>query len=256
MKRVFLLLTIGMVSFSLAQIAFLYVDPETTYAQPGDSFSINFEIADVESLYAWQIYLWWDISVLHLKRVEEGPFLSENGTKTTFFLTSYDDTVNGYMLFGATLLGAVPSTSGSGTLAYGYFSVKQLGSTPIAFITSDTYLLDPDINQIPYTKQDGFFTTDFPGIEEKKVVDAGMLNCNVISPLINLLEFNYYVPAQGVVKASLYDISGKVAKILFERFETKGWHKVREPLGFPHGVYFLRLESVKGSLTKKIVVLN
>jgi hypothetical protein len=258
MKRLFLLLTMGMMSFSLAQTAFLYVEPETTIAQPGDSFSINFEIADVESLYGWQIYLSWDPSVLHLKRVAEGPFLSENWTKTTFFLTSYDDTASGYMLFAAVLLGQVPSTSGSGTLGYGYFSVKQFGSSSLTLVlegTWRTYLLDPDGNEIPFTKRDGFFTTGNPGIEEE-IINTELTLGKFINPLTNLLEFDYFVPEPGFVRASLYDISGKVVKTIFKKSETEGWHKMKVPLSLPHGVYFLRLESVKGSLTKKIVVLN
>lgn len=258
MKRIFLLLTIGVVSFSLAQTAFLYVEPETTIALPGDSFSINFEIADVESLYAWQICLSWDPSVLHLKRVQEGPFLSENWTKPTIFVTNYDDTTSGYMLFGDCLLGQVPSTSGSGTLAYGYFSVKQFGSSPLTLVlegTWRTYLLDRNMNEIPFTKQDGFFTTGNPGIVEE-AINTELILGKFINPLTNLLEFDYFVREPGFVKASLYDVSGKVVKSIFKKFKTEGWHKVKVPLSPPHGVYFFRLEIAKGSLTKKIVVFN
>lgn len=256
MKRLFILLIVGMVSLSVAQTAFLYIDPETTYAQPGDTFSINFDIADVENLCGWQIYLSWDPSVLHLKRVAEGPFLSENGQKPTFFVTSYDDTANGYMLFGDVLLGQVPPTSGRGTLSYGYFSVKQPGSSPLIYITEGTwrtYLLDPDINEIPFTKQDGFFTTE-TGITEK-VTNAAPCFSKLVTPSVNFLEFDYFVPEPVFVKAALYDISGRMVKTLFEKFEGKGWHKAKVAIGLPYGIYFLRLATRCGEIIKKVVFI-
>lgn len=259
MKKLVLLLTIGVMSLTLAQTTFLCVEPETTIAQPGDSFRINFDIADVESLFGWQIYLHWDPSVLHLKRVEEGPFLSENGQKPTIFTADYDDTTNGYVLFLAILMSITePPTSGSGTLAYGFFSVKQNGSSPLNFILDGmpkTYLIDNNGNQIPFTKRDGYFTTG-AGIEEKieGIPELGIYNLRSI--LSHFLEFNYFLRESRNLKLDLYDITGKRVKTFFKGMMNSGWHEVKEPLELPCGIYFLRFEADNELLMRKIIVVH
>jgi hypothetical protein len=262
----FLLLTAGMMSSVLAQNAFLYVEPETTIAQPGDSFSINFDIADVESLYLWQIYLSWDAAVLHLKRVEEGPFLSMNGQKTTFFVTNYDDTSNGYVLFGATLIGSPPPTSGSGTLSYGYFSVKANGVSPLILETEGTwrtYLCDNNMNEIPFTKRDGFFTTEV-GLEEKNITRNLYFRFKEIfpNPFKKTAMISYHLSDISYITLEIYNNVGQLVRTLVKEKQNMGNYRVtwngKDNKGerIAAGIYFCQLQCGGEREIKKLIIIR
>ncbi len=237
----------------------LYIVPDTSSTPPGDSFQIDFSVKNVNDCYLWQIHLWWDASILHLKRVEEGPFLKQGGY-STIFVTNYDDTANGRVLFGCCRLGAVPGASGDGVLAYGHFSVKQSGETCLKMDTIiggwETYLRNSNAQQIPCEIINGYFKYPLVGVEESGENYTAHDWCRVMIPSINHLQFTYYLPQSGRVRAKLYNSSGRLVLNLFDRFESAGEHQIRLKSLSQSGVYFLHLQTKDRVLIRKVVVMD
>jgi hypothetical protein len=83
-------------------------------------------------------------------------------------------------------------------------------------------------------------------------------------PFSALMTVEYSLPADGWISLCVYDVSGKLVKVLGEGFETKGAHRVRwdgitdNGLKAPSGVYFCRLslEHSQEHSTRKILLLR
>lgn len=154
----------------------LYVDPSSSYAPVGESFSINISIFDVTKLHSWRFDLEWDANLLEVpddpttngtvEGITEGSFLNQNNT----FLTVSVSKMKNENTLSATcaLKGVDPydAPSGSGTLATVTFLVKAEGECPLHF--NFTRLLKyegipPDlIVEIPHISEDGYFDNRMP----------------------------------------------------------------------------------------------
>jgi len=140
----------------------IYIDPSEVLGQGrGSSFSVNINIADVQDLYSWEVILSWDKEILEVTNVVEGPFLSQGGQYTTYFVKKiYND--KGFVRIDCTIMGgdATTNADGSGTLATITFTVKTPGTTTLHF--NQTLLLTYYIEQIEHTSTDGLFYTYYP----------------------------------------------------------------------------------------------
>jgi hypothetical protein len=96
---------------------------------------------------------------------------------------------------------------------------------------------------------------------EKQVEPSGEgLRLSVQSPVRSRLIVRYFLPQSAIQnqksKVSLYDLSGRLVAMFDEGVKPFGWHELKAPLNRPSGVYFLRLEAGKSSLTRKFVLLR
>lgn len=114
----------------------LRVTPPTSFAQIDQNFTISIEATDIGDLYAWELKLAWNTSVLELVDILEGGFLKRGGT--TFF-TSAENATTGIIKVDCTLLGDLPGVDGSGTLVEFKFCAK--GSGVSALTLYDTIML-------------------------------------------------------------------------------------------------------------------
>ena len=121
----------------------VYVDPQAIERTVGQNVTVNLSIADVTNLYAWEVKLAYNATVLEHVRTTEGEFLREQDT--TFFTYNVNAT-EGYVLIDCTLLGNISGVNGKGTLAVLEFHVKQVGSCELD--PYDTKLLDPSEQMI------------------------------------------------------------------------------------------------------------
>jgi len=135
------------------------VDPSSVTANPGDSFTVNINVADVSGLYGWQFKLGFDSKILYANDVTEGPFLDQGGNA---FLAKTIDNFQGYVDVACAFLGIGFPVSGSGVLATINFSVLDTGESSLALY--DTTLLDSSIppQNIGHSTIDGFFYTTLP----------------------------------------------------------------------------------------------
>jgi hypothetical protein len=128
--------------------------PEEVIANPGDTFTVDINIAAVTDLYAWEIRLSWKPDLLDFVSVAKGPFLGQGGM--TFFASTVDQAA-GEALFGETLVGGIPGVSGSGLLATVTFRAEEAGKCDLHF--AETALVDSTLTDIPHSAEDGAFAT-------------------------------------------------------------------------------------------------
>jgi len=152
------------------------VDPEKSIVgSAGKDFSINITITEApfNMTWAWEFKLSWNASLLNITNINEGTFLSQDGTWATTFvnLTNQEE---GWVLASCTLFEdpiqqGQPLPSGNGTLATINFTVLDLGSCPLHL--SDTILLDYNIDPYTHTTQDGEFGVLLGDINGDGIVD-------------------------------------------------------------------------------------
>lgn len=139
------------VNIAESTVTAVSVVPQLISANLGQSFSINVTVSDVVDLYAWEIELSWNPSLLGTISVTEGSFLKSGGD--TFFIYSWNDT-QGHILIDCTLIGQIVGVSGSGVLVTVTFLVLGLGETPLDL--HDEVLLDHNETQIVCQVSDGY----------------------------------------------------------------------------------------------------
>ena len=121
-------------------------DPATVSFDPtqvselsaGEQFTVDVVIADISSLFGWQINVTFNPSVLNVVKIGEGPFL-KNVAKTMMPKT-IDNTL-GFVMAAAAFVPPNPpaGASGSGILANITFSVMSSGGSTLHFDQTLTY---------------------------------------------------------------------------------------------------------------------
>lgn len=165
----------------------IYVDPTIGTANPGETFSVNIKIANVEGLYDYEFRLKWEPDLLDVTSITEGPFLNAEDTYSTFFVAKEDFPSVGHLYVVCTLMGEprTAAASGSGTLATVEFLVEKKGFTSLRLY--GTLLEDYDRNKMPHTTEDGYFQHPFPeiSINPSSIVDPSLgpgntFNVNIV----------------------------------------------------------------------------
>lgn len=137
-----------------SSIATIYLDPQTSFGEIDQNFTIKINISDVVDLYGWEIRLKWNSTILDALAVTEGPFLKSGDN--TFFTYKVNNTL-GNVIVDCTLLGNVPGVSGSGTLATLQFYVETVGECPLDLY--DTILVNSAEQPIEHIAVDGYYYT-------------------------------------------------------------------------------------------------
>jgi len=104
------------------------VSPSTVTVSMGQNFSIDVSIDSVADLYAWELKLSWNPSLLDFVGAAKGPFLEAGGT--TYFTFALNATA-GYVIVDCTLLGMVRGVNGNGVLTTMTFYVRNAGESPL-----------------------------------------------------------------------------------------------------------------------------
>lgn len=137
------------------------VPSETTIGRIGGSLptpltTINVTVTNVTDLYAWQIKIYFDDSILQFENVT-GATIPKAGNvvndpynifwnKEIFPVSAVVmkdlKTNNYYVKFGSTLLGDVPGVNGSGVLCQLNFKGASTGTSYLNFAGKDTFLLN------------------------------------------------------------------------------------------------------------------
>lgn len=174
--KILLWMTLALIALNAASIkmctalpqTIVYVSPEVIIAAPGESFTVDIKIDNVDWLYGWEFYLRWDPDLLNVTEVAEGPFLNAEGAHKTYFIVKiYNEEpgpegYNGYTAVWCTLKAEPPTAAaeGGGTLASITFLAKQEGSTDLHLY--NTKLCDYYELEIPHTTKDGYFVFPSP----------------------------------------------------------------------------------------------
>ena len=111
----------------------LYLEPANLSLIPSQDFTVELKVTSITNLKGYSVTLSYDLTLISLQEVTEGPFLSTKGK--TFF---YSKEENGTILIDNALLGTDLSISGEGTLATLSFTCLKAGSTSIEFSLTKT----------------------------------------------------------------------------------------------------------------------
>ena len=137
------------------------IQPQGVFGQlPNDTFTVNITVSNVNDLYAWGVYLYYQSSILNGTSVVEGDFLGTPNTGQTYFIvTDFTDNYNatfGYLYVSGTRVGNVPGVSGSGTLATVTFTAVGYGDAVLHLANTALYdSAEPIGNAIPHIDVDG-----------------------------------------------------------------------------------------------------
>ena len=134
-------------------LARVYVDPQAVEEAVGQNFVVSLSVSDVANLYAWEVKLAYDHTILEFVNTVEGSFLG--GNDVTFFTYKVNDT-NAFILIDCTLLGNLSGVNGTGTLATIEFHVIQSGSCDLKLY--DTKFLDPSEQIIEHSANSSHFS--------------------------------------------------------------------------------------------------
>jgi hypothetical protein len=135
----------------------LSVEPNTVQEVTGQDFTVNVSVSKVADLYAWQIALSWNPSLLNVTSVTEGPMLKSSGN-STFFSPVVNNAAGNLSALCTRVLSfgsSVTGVSGNGTLMTVQFEV--IGSGACDLNLYDTQLLDSNSSAISHTVQGGHF---------------------------------------------------------------------------------------------------
>jgi hypothetical protein len=133
------------------------IQPSVSTIAPGDSLTLDVDIADVTDLFAFQFDLGFDPTALAAAGVTEGDFLPAGGT--TLFIPGAIDDAAGSIAATADALFGTSVVTGSGALARVALNALASGTSPITL--SNVILLDSSLNDIPFTLSSG--TVDVRG---------------------------------------------------------------------------------------------
>jgi hypothetical protein len=140
------------------------VDPQWNYIDVGQNFTVEVRIDNVTDLYAWQIALSFNASVLNVLNVTYAPDSIFNGNMDVVTVTPLIDNAAGYVLVGMCLLGPIPGVSGSGGLFQVAFAVVGHGQSLLHIVREGegilpedyaSFLLDSSVNEIGFASIDG-----------------------------------------------------------------------------------------------------
>ena len=176
--------------YSALSATTVYIDPPSKIVTPGEEFTVSIKIADVVDLVGWEVWLFFDPTVVECIDVVEGPFLQSAGG--TYFI-AYLNNVTGQAVAGCLLLGWVPPPHGSGTLATVIFHYLGEGDTDLHL---KTILTDSETALIPHDAVDGFVSRLLPTVyvfPHEIYVDEQTRNFTVSVNIENLQTYHRFV---------------------------------------------------------------
>jgi hypothetical protein len=141
----------------------IWVAPQWNYYGVGENFTVEVKLADAQHLFAWQIALSFNASVLNVLNVVYASDHVFNGHEVVT-VNPVINNVEGYILHGASLLGN-DEVSGSGGLDQITFAVVGHGQSILKIDREGdgsiagnfgTFLLDPSLNTISFALADGY----------------------------------------------------------------------------------------------------
>jgi hypothetical protein len=141
---------------------YIFIDPLESSLSVGQTLTLKVRVAYVVNLYAWQVKIYYDSSILSfLNATYPSNHVFEG--KPFFSVDPYNSSDQGgaYIMFFACLAGSQSGFSGSGTLCQISFTAVKNGvsellfSKPLGWDSGDTWLVDPSLTDISFTVFDG-----------------------------------------------------------------------------------------------------
>jgi hypothetical protein len=146
----------------------------------------------------------------------------------------------------------IPEDSCAGNMHY--FSIKFTEDTLFYYLIAyDSSLIK---NYARYPEDNFYKWVNTSGIQEEIYPDSTYLANLPENPVTRGIEVKYALSKEGKVRIFLYDVVGRVSKILVDKVQVRGYYTV--PLNvqnIPQGVYFLKMRAGEYKKTIKVVKL-
>jgi hypothetical protein len=182
------------------------VDPKVGGKAPGELYSANITIWEVENLVIWEFNLTFNTAVLEVVSVAEGPFLKQAG-KTITPQPVLNNTA-GFVMATSALSSYAVGADGSGVLATVIFRVKAEGTSSLHFSELDKrwpYSYDgTTLISIPYTAIDGVFIYPVELVRNVAVTDIAL--SSLTAAIGETISVNVTLQNQGNVTES-FDVT-------------------------------------------------
>jgi hypothetical protein len=150
----------------------LYVEPTVFRKSQGASFTINVSVEDVVDLYAFDISLYYNTTLLDALSLAEGPFLKSFGSTITI-VSEINETL-GRVRFALSLMGTPTGRNGSGTLFAIPFKSSTVATGPSNLSLQNTELSNYNAEPINHAIIDGSVTILLVEILTHTVVVGGV----------------------------------------------------------------------------------
>jgi hypothetical protein len=131
-----------------AEGASIFFDPAKQSVSKNEEFTILVKANSVSNLFAYQFDLKYNPNKYEIVSAEEGSFLNNNGTDSTFFLGPLNSSRKELITFACTRMGASGGIDGSGTLVKITFRAKTSGEAKINIVRKSVRLLNPNGQEI------------------------------------------------------------------------------------------------------------
>ncbi len=231
----------------------LLIELENTELKAGENYTIDFKSMDFENISGFQFTLEFDDNLLDFQEVIPGELarkenfgfsLLNRGILTTSW-NQYQPTTleNGIVLFSLSFralkdarLNEVLRITSQFTAAEAYQLEKGAATSPAPY-----QLLDVGL--------------DFSSANDGST--AFKLYQNVPNPFEESTRISFLLPKAGMANLTVFDVSGKVLKIVQNDFE-EGYNEVilhRSELP-AEGVFYYQLKSPFGNATRKMIVIR
>ena len=116
------------------------VDPNLT---PGSTFTVHINVLNAEDLYAWQVPIRWDGTILDATDIVFSDFLAGQPEGTERYQSIGGHVTSSYALMcNETTIGDYPGVNGSGWLFSVTFRVRMSGATTLNIDGEYTYWMD------------------------------------------------------------------------------------------------------------------
>ena len=132
---------------------YVSVDPQAMNVVVGDVFTVNVNVFNVQQLFAWQVQLFYNASILKCLRVwvPTNNVFSDHNSYVPEPLIEKN-----YTLVGATLMGYETTFVGSGVLCQMVFEAEAFGNSALLLDSRGTLLANSVLNRIDCTFKNGF----------------------------------------------------------------------------------------------------
>ena len=163
---ILLALSTGSMIHTYAQTTVITLKPTEITIEPDQEFTVDLNITEVENLYAYELKIYFNNSVLNATKAVRPPgHFMEPTNSTNQFIPKWEiknnfNATHGRIWLGFTLLAPEPPKSGSGILAKITFKAIGLGFTTLTL--KDTKLADSSGNPIVHSTEDCNVTVELP----------------------------------------------------------------------------------------------
>ena len=140
------------------------VEPPTSTAETGESFTVDINITDVSNMYSWEFHMNYSSIILNAISVTEGSFLSDVDSTSWSMMPPIINNDAGTVKASNLLWYYPPSgASGNGTLCTITFQIKDVGNTTLHFYYTQLLSFNgTGMPEIEHTAADGSVTA-LPG---------------------------------------------------------------------------------------------